>query len=147
MKIKRLYATAGKSPFSINREQGMSSVCKMTSHPKVYKMAAIGCMERGSRQEGSQKSDHDGPRVLDFVRKNGINRFNLRSDKSNVCTNSDKVILDNLCKLNGSMRNGTFTKPTTPALRSRGERIPSTPESPRRKRRLSKQEKIESNQS
>lgn len=101
---------------------------------KVYKMAAVGCLER---DRGKETTTKDGVQGLDFRRKSGVNRSFCFDDKSKECLSSNGGFIDKLCRLNGSMKTSSFIEPSMPTLRSRGDRRSEC----MRKRRLSKSEK------
>jgi hypothetical protein len=107
---------------------------------KVYKMAAVGCLERDRGKEAMAK---DGVQVLDFCRKSGVNCSFCYDEKSSECLGSNGGLIEKFCRLNGSVKNSSFTEPSMPTLRSRGDRRSSGSDSQRRKRRLSKSEKAD----
>lgn len=104
---------------------------------KVYKMAAVGCLERDRGKEAMAK---EGLQVLEFRRKSGVNRSFCFDDKSPNCLGSNGGLIEKLCRLNGSVKT-SFIEPSMPTLRSRGDRRSSGSDSQRRKRRLSRSEK------
>lgn len=96
---------------------------------------------------GDKNSDPGGVQrtsdLLGLCKNNGIKHNFHFSDKTSDRLTSKGGFLEKLSKLNGSVQN-SFTKPSIPTLRSRGERLSGGLDPPRRTRRLSKQDNVES---
>ncbi|KAJ8315145.1 hypothetical protein KUTeg_007295 [Tegillarca granosa] len=113
----------------------------MMSRWKVYKMAAVGCMDENSAKDSEEGGDKNESDISDLCKKNGVNYKSFNERKSCEYLNSKGVFLEKITKVNGIVKSNSFTKPSIPTLRSRGERHPSGPDSPRRKRRNSNKDR------
>lgn len=109
-------------------------------------MAAVGCMESCGQdsEEGQAESDSKLDR---FTRKNGLNHTCYCNPISVDCNLTKNVFHEKNHRLNGSLKQNSFTKPSIPALRSRSERNSVGSEPPKRKRRLSRHDKIDGSNS
>ena len=104
-------------------------------------MAAVGCMESCGQDSEEGQTENDS-KLDRLTRKNGINHHFICNPNSVECNISKSLFHEKNHRLNGSLKN-SFTKPSTPALRSRSERNSVGSEPPKRKRRLSRHDKTE----
>ncbi|XP_021379837.1 zinc finger protein aebp2-like isoform X2 [Mizuhopecten yessoensis] len=106
-------------------------------------MAAVGCMENSGDNNSEERQDNCVSDLREMCKKNGLNhKFNYE-EKPGDCINAKEMILEKLTRINGTNKHNSFTKPSIPTLRSRGERVSGGQDSPRRTRRLSKQDQAE----
>ncbi|KAK3097643.1 hypothetical protein FSP39_011688 [Pinctada imbricata] len=108
-------------------------------------MAAARHPERGRRQEVLHKVECEDVHGQDLLKRNGITRSHLRSDEAKDSCKPNKIRKECLCKLNGSLRNGTFVKPSNNTLESSDHFESFQSKLPRRKRRLSRPDKSDIN--
>ncbi|XP_076079835.1 zinc finger protein aebp2-like [Mytilus galloprovincialis] len=107
-------------------------------------MAAVGCME-SCGQDSEESQEHSVSKLERYSRKNGLNHRCLCTQSSLECNKNKSVFQEKNHKLNGLLKQNSFTKPSTPALRSRSERNSVGCEPPKRRRRSSRHDKIDVN--
>ena len=113
-------------------------------HGESSKMAAVGCMESCGQDSEECQTEIDS-KLDRFSRKNGLSHHCYCNPNSVDCNINKSVFYGKNHRLNGSLKQNSFTKPSTPALRSRSERNSVGNEPPKRKRRLSRHDKTEVN--
>lgn len=137
--------TWGKPPGNVDVTRTSTPV-PVTSGAR-NKMASVGGMgEENSVQEGQDSPEKALSTINEMCKRNGINHACHCAKKSCKLVDGKRTKTVQILKINGVSKN--TIRPSIPTLRSRrnitlSERRTLLPESPRRKRRLSKSDRQE----